>query len=576
MAPKMYPEAPIVGKTSPPEHTIFNELARQLSDEFIVLHSLRTFDHEKKPMAEADFVIIGPAGILVLEVKGFFRCVAGVWEFADDKTKTESPLEQASGCMFAIMNRLDQLLVSSVDGELHRAISFGSGFVSTKTELPGDMVEIPRELFIGPRKMTLNPRGALKDYVLSVQEYWLQRNQRQNRSRRRLTADEVKCIANKLRPDVSAPLDVFTNLKLMDGKMAQATDQQHAAIRGALSNPRLLIEGMAGTGKTVLAVNVANSFAAQGKRVLLLCFNENLSSYLAESVSDSVRVSTVHKMFSAVTSSPEARELLRDYPEESRWCEGEPLVFSMFDATEEQDKYDVLILDEAQDVMTRNFLDAIFRLVKGGVRSGNAVVFYDSKQDIYSSLSAEALEFLNSNFFFKYSLNVNCRNTSEVAALASVISEVDVPINDELVSGRKQSPKFVDKSQLVHAVRNEIVELSAAGLGPRDIVVLSPVGLEKSAFRSLAEGPSPLLGRWAGAQPSSAKAMFSTIHGFKGLEAAAIIIVDLDLETQLSRQQLLYVGCTRAKAVLTPAFPASNQKTFNVLLAGYGVRIARK
>jgi thymidylate kinase len=41
---------------------------------------------------------------------------------------------------------------------------------------------------------------------------------------------------------------------------------------------RLLVEGCAGSGKTMLAVTLARAHAAQGKSVLLTCFNRALPS----------------------------------------------------------------------------------------------------------------------------------------------------------------------------------------------------------------------------------------------------------------------------------------------------------
>jgi hypothetical protein len=319
----MHPPTPIVGKTSPPERLVFAKIERQLDSDHVVLHSLRTFDHLKKPMAEADFVVVGPLGIFVIEVKGDYTCTNGVWDFADDITKKESPLEQASGSMYAIKKRIEAMMSESGKAELFKAISFGSGFISTVRDLPGGMVEIPAELFLGPSRILSEPDSSFRSYVARAQRYWMTKNSRC----RKLSRDEVNVIASALRPDVSAPLDAYTNLKLMDGLMAEATRQQEAVLRGALSNPRLLVQGMAGTGKTLLAVNVAEKLSSAGKKVLLLCFNDNLRIHLRRTVPIGVDVSTVHKVLAEGTSSQLAQDMLKEYPAERLWSEGMPAVF---------------------------------------------------------------------------------------------------------------------------------------------------------------------------------------------------------------------------------------------------------
>jgi len=63
--------------------------------------------------------------------------------------------------------------------------------------------------------------------------------------------------------------------------MLNATDEQVQALRLLRSQPRLLVEGGAGTGKTLLAVALAREHAAQGRAVLFTCFNKALAVALA-------------------------------------------------------------------------------------------------------------------------------------------------------------------------------------------------------------------------------------------------------------------------------------------------------
>ena len=62
------------------ERRIFEKISSDLSEDWIALHSLELAESGKKPWTEVDFVLIGPAGVYCLEVKGGgLRREEGVW-----------------------------------------------------------------------------------------------------------------------------------------------------------------------------------------------------------------------------------------------------------------------------------------------------------------------------------------------------------------------------------------------------------------------------------------------------------------------------------------------------------------
>ena len=64
-------------------------------------------------------------------------------------------------------------------------------------------------------------------------------------------------------------------------------------------NSHLLIEGNAGTGKTLLATEFARQRAERGDRVLYLTFNKNLSNNINFQISDisNFKVINIHALF---------------------------------------------------------------------------------------------------------------------------------------------------------------------------------------------------------------------------------------------------------------------------------------
>jgi hypothetical protein len=94
--------------TSEAEVELFKVIGRELPEEWTVLHSLGLATHARKPWAEIDFVLVGPPGVLCLEVKGGrIRRQEGRWIFTnrhgkESEPKVEGPFDQAGGAASAL------------------------------------------------------------------------------------------------------------------------------------------------------------------------------------------------------------------------------------------------------------------------------------------------------------------------------------------------------------------------------------------------------------------------------------------------------------------------------------------
>jgi hypothetical protein len=119
MLPASYPS----DGPSEAEHDVFELLRVQLSPEWTCLHSLGIAQHKRKVWAEIDFVLIGPAGVFCLEVKGGRVSRGdGVWKFQNRhgvvNEKREGPFEQVGSATGALRgffrNRRRRVLESIV------------------------------------------------------------------------------------------------------------------------------------------------------------------------------------------------------------------------------------------------------------------------------------------------------------------------------------------------------------------------------------------------------------------------------------------------------------------------------
>ena len=126
----------------------------------------------------------------------------------------------------------------------------------------------------------------------------------------------------------------------------------------------------------------------------------------------------------------------------------------------------------------------------------------------------------------------------------------NMTLND--VHGEIPSIKFYQTQKELETIVGEFVKRCVAeGLQSNDIVILTA----KTAEASWLASNSKYSGIETASEKEPGKILFTTIRKFKGLEAKAILIVDTSLSALLKAEsrRLLYVGCSRAKNLLSIA-----------------------
>jgi len=558
------------------ERIVYEKLGRDLDADWVVMHSLGLHGHETKIWGEADIVVLSTKGFFSLEVKGGkVSCLNGVWTFGEpggrSYQKREDPWTQAKGTMFAVRQKLVE--VDSSFGDL----------------LDGFGVVMPMETFttIGAEiepAVLLDRRDFRKDlgyYVGQLQRHWTATYQaKHGRTPRLPTRADIQRARQILRPDVDSAFSLGSYLTGVESSLVQLSRDQVRASRRMSANPRTIVRGKAGTGKTVIAVERARQLAGEGKRVLFLCFNQLLAEHLRSAMSSDpleckFDVRHVHALYREVIARAGMLERLGTaVSTEELFAEVFPRTFVEAALEVELPAWDVLVIDEAQDLLTPDNIDA-FDLMLGdaGINRGRWHIFFDRNQNIYGVDVQDRVEKRLAEAQPAFDdLFENCRNTRQVAVQASIISGIDLAIEGAPEGPECENVYGRDRKALLAMLEATVAKLLKQDVRPKDIAVLST----RTRENSLAAGVGQLAGVALvdAAHAKDGDMIFSTMHAFKGLERLVVLAVDVDGVGALERSMLHYAGLSRARGLLHVLLPEDSRTAYAKQAGAFAVRMA--
>lgn len=261
-------------------------------DDAYVLHSLGLPKHQSKIYGEIDFVVVCKRGIACLEIKGGrVECTDGKWNFTDRygvaRQKPEGPFAQVTGNMFSLSKILKDKFANSP--HMKNAL-VACGVVFPDIEFKSVSQEFIPEIIYDSKTKDIT------EYINGVFDYW---TTRQHKEPSMLSKAEVKDIVNYLRGDFTFIPTLRDRLDSVEKHLVRLTNEQSQIMYALGMNQHLLIEGNAGTGKTLLAMNFASQRASKGDKVLYLTFNKNQSKNINSQIeeSDKLKVINIHALF---------------------------------------------------------------------------------------------------------------------------------------------------------------------------------------------------------------------------------------------------------------------------------------
>ena len=344
---------------------------------------------------------------------------------------------------------------------------------------------------------------------------------------------------------------ILTNFKLVPSlprtlqsegdSLLRLTEDQKKVIEGLSDNKRVAINGVAGSGKTLLALHQAQIWAREGKKTLLLCYNRNLAEDLRTRVThENLTIRNFHALASEVCQRCGIPFTVPSEPKAKKEFWKVQAALATAEAFEDnpEECFDAVIVDEAQDFENSYWL-AVGEMLRG--EDSRLFYLHDHSQTLYT----EEPDYPRSDT--RYNLRINCRNTEAITATCASVIKEEIGCLWSAPAG--EPPEFnqlksVDEYQpQIEALLGRL--LKQEKLSPSQIAILRPFKaspFDETRMRKVRFTES--LKAWT----EGHVVWSSTIRSFKGLESEVLILIDLPkVGERYFDTSDLYVACSRAR-----------------------------
>jgi hypothetical protein len=555
------------------EKMVYNALVRDCP-EYIVLHSVFLNRHIKNISGEVDLLVLIPGqGFFCLEVKhgGVERLSDGRWKFTNrdgkENIKSKGPFQQVKEAMHSLRNSFP-LIFNNNQQQIDRynKFMFGSGVMLTS-------LDEFNNLGTEGEKWELFLRGNLKkirSYFENLSNKWHQKYAATPNAHywyddkdSRPTKKDCELFRNALRGDFRYDYALINRIADDEYKIKEFTEQQFDLIDSTYDNPRNLILGGAGTGKTIMALEIARRKASEGLRIGLFCFNRLLGMDIKDKINNLSTDFIINNSYAGTLDSFMLLDLKKQVPLDAGqdfWASELPTDFFLeYEEKPEKEKFDYLIIDEIQDLLKEERLDIIDTLLKGGLKEGNWTFLGDlSNQAIYLDGSQEeALDRLTKRAnYSKLKLKYNCRNPKNINNLnANVTGCEKLMLREGMPEGQSKILFYRDIQSLILELEKIINELKNKKIPESKITLLSPNSLQL-------EDNSVLIKK-----ALKNGVVKETIKSYKGLENTYIILMGFNEVNTENILRELYVGISRSKFGLYLLLSTSLKSDFEHLIS---------
>lgn len=495
----------------------------------------RKTGYHGEEVGEADIVLFHPQyGVVVFEIKaGQVHITDGVWFYASGRPMKQSPFSQARRNRFALIDKLEKRLGKTTVENL--TITHAVWFPDVRWPKQLVIAEATSSQFVFDRNALTHPLPQLEKMFAEIKQA----------SSPAWTKIQQNALKELLAPDCLLLVPLANALDESVTQLHQATEQQIRVLRLLRTQKRLLVEGGAGSGKTLLATMMAREHAQQGKKILLTCYNKALALQLAEQLSayeQQITVLHFHELvrFCALQAGL-AYQVPADEQQRRHFFNDDCPELLMISAEKIPTRYDSLIVDEAADISPTWWI-ALESLMN---QDFSWYCFYDTYQTIFHENQQWQAPFQGEVM----PLDVNLRNTQPIGELAVRLGKCPTP-TFAVSTGQNPHlticPSFDFMADVLRKTLHKLLDEEA--VAPERIVILSPYRHTNSQS-TWAEGLKSVDLHTEMNIMVKGKIRIGTIQSFKGLESDVVILAGLTKQS-LTQGELLYVATSRAKAAL--------------------------
>lgn len=484
------------------ELEVYNQFKMQLDDSYTVFYSVE-WNRKRKDgsleKSESDFIVASPRyGFLCLEVKGGagMRIDGEQWTLLDpihgDRKLTRSPYKQAEESMYYFKDKFNS--------EYHQQYGglFGAGVIFPFYSLPGVEAVSNRDKVCTIETQDMdNLDKKIRDMFKAWGGSRYGRNQYLN--------DNHEFFLDMIRKRSAMAAAAGALVKFKEKQLVTVNRVQDNYIYLISKIRQFYMRGGAGTGKTWIAIKMANAEAKNGGKVLLTCKSKPLSTVMKSETVDNVDVIDL----------------------ESLRCKAL------------QGTYDAIFVDEAQDFSDEDAFN--LKMYLKDEKKSRLGVFYDDIQKVREESFGDAFMIDTPPLL----LHENIRNTANIYKYATQETELGMDVITNPVEGPSpKSENIIEIKKLTPRLNNLLKEyLIDESLNTTSLVILVdnidwfinqyPDGIAKWKFvERLAENDDEV--------------RISSVFDFKGLESDMVIYI----RHENVSQNINYIAYTRAKYYL--------------------------
>jgi DNA polymerase III delta prime subunit len=539
------------GKPLEGEINVYRKLFNELKDnpeEFYIWHDLKLTTHSEtrnpynKSEAQIDFLLICKKGICVIEVKGghveFHNSEFSFRHNENLKLMKQNPLKQVEGYKFTLKEKVLQKYSKKLFIDVC-VFPFTDIDFSQKRNLFGDIIytNVQSQRGISLTQFISNRFDYSKNKIESKHHFKFQG----------INERELIDIRNILSPTITDTNPYINNKETYEWLGLKNFE----VFSGLSKNPRILIEGIPGCGKTTFAL----AYADQKRQLkgLYLCWNRLLKILIKSRVEErQLNNLEVNTYFSFLKELGLIDLSLDDTIDNFR-----DKVLTFFSMNIEK-QYDYIIIDEGQDIINRGVESLLDKLSANGKGLENGYLLFLCDNEQAYSLSGNNISDdidLLSMYFTHYHMNNAHRsvNNSNIRKLAIRILEdvyqLDSKETMELFPDMVKSfSTFKDaKKQMVKDFLKSIRDPDSSLRGKDCILLIESSLLTVENREELIMNDCEVLTETNVTDTSNILRYTSPLK-FKGLEKENVILIVK--QPTARNQHEIYVGMTRAKSTL--------------------------